>query len=86
MGLETFKETIKKLQEAEKAADALDEKLEAEPENEEVENEWDLAYGKVFKLYKKAAKELADITGTSQTIAEKMLRQEGEKILELLNK
>ena len=57
-----MEELLKKLEEAEEAANKADKAYEEEPENETIENEFDRAYKEEYKTFTEAAKEIVNIT------------------------
>lgn len=56
-----MKELLKKLREAEKKVNELDELLEANPQDEEIEKAWDEAYKKEFSLHNELREMLTKI-------------------------
>lgn len=58
-----MKELLKKLTEAEMAANKADREYNIEPENVEKEAAFDQAYNAEYKAYMEAAEELVKITG-----------------------
>lgn len=56
-----MKELLKKLAEAEKKTNELDEKLEANPQDEELEKAWSVAYETEFSLHQQLSEMLIKI-------------------------
>ncbi len=57
-----MKELLKRLKEAEKKADAADREYENDPENEEKEKAFDLAYSEEYKAFAALAREIVNAT------------------------
>ena len=84
-----MKELLERLKEAEKKADAADREYENDPENEEKEKSFDLAYSEEYKAFEALAREIVKATAgkiDTQTAAAMIRgrRQQLETILEMM--
>lgn len=79
-------ELLKKFEEAEAESNRLDVLLEADPENEELEKAWDVAYEKEYKMLEECVKmivklsrgQIGDKTARAMVLTQ---REELKKIL-----
>ena len=84
-----MKELLERLKEAERKADAADREYENDPENEEKEKVFDLAYSEEYKAFEALAREIVKATAgkiDTQTAAAMIRgrRQQLETILGMM--
>ena len=84
-----MKELLERLKAAEEKADRADREYENDPENEEKEKAFDLAYNEEYKAFEELAKAIAKATAgeiNTQTAAAMIRgrRQQLENILEMI--
>ena len=84
-----MKELLERLKEAERKADAADREYENDPENEEKEKAFDLAYGEEYKAFEELARAIVKATAgkiDTQTAAAMIRgrRQQLETILGMM--
>lgn len=81
-----LKDLLNKLEELEKKADIINEAWEKDPENEELEKQFDEAYKEEFKIYNIFKEELKKLLNIDETTIKTMIgahRNELKNILEL---
>lgn len=74
--METIKKLFTELEKAERESDALDDKWNESPDDENLEKAWDKAYQKVWKISEDLANEISVFTGgkVNEETAFQMLR------------
>jgi hypothetical protein len=82
-----MKEMMKKLEELENIATIADKEYENEPENEEKENAFDIAYKNEYIFFNEVAEEIVKITSgkIELKIAREMLRTKRNELKVLFN-
>ena len=83
-----MKELLRRLAEAERKTTEIDEKWVADPENEELEREWDEAYKIEFELHQELVKAIVEYTKgqITENIAKRMVATKREELTKILEK
>lgn len=83
--MQGFKKIIEQMKENEAKLSEVEKIWEAEPENLEIKNKWDMLCETEFNLYVRARGKTEKMKGADKEAAEVMLRERRTKILRLLN-
>lgn len=75
-----LKELIDKMEALEAESDKLDDLLENDPENKDIEAEWERAYNASFEAHSKVVDYIVELIGVDEKIARAMIATKREEL------
>ena len=84
--ISNVRESLKRLSELELIANELDSRWQEDPENEELENAFDQAYEKEYRLHDEVCKMVVELIGVDYKVAKQMIMTKRNDIENLLSK